>query len=154
MRRVLIAVLVTTAAVLVLVGGLAVGTFRWWGDGSGRADPEPRGLDTLDLAAVGRLSGLTVPAGATDLHTEYDEGIDYRVAACFTLDAAARPDFVAQLPALEPVAAVDGPAENCAAPTGTLLATEQHRDGPVFRTVTLADPGTGSVTVYVTAFTT
>ncbi len=45
-------------------------------------------------------------------------------------------------------------AEPSATPEPALTGTEQHRDGAIFRTVVVSDPGDGRVTVYLTAFTT
>ena len=153
-RRILVPLLVAGCVVVALLGALVVGLLGWMtADASRAGDPEPRGVDTLDAAAVERLSGLRLPAGATDLHTEYAEGIDYSLTACFRIPRAALPALTAQLP---PLAPADPPAAGagCPAPAPVLTGTPQHRDGPVFRTVVVSDPGDGRVTLYLSAFTT
>lgn len=157
MRRVLVPVLVVACAAVALLGLLAVGLVGWVvADAARTPDPDPPGVDTLDRAAVERLARITLPAGATDLHTRYDEGIDYSLTACFRLRRAALPAFTADLPPLGPVDPVDppDPAPGCPAPEPVLTGTPRHLDGPVYRTVVVSDPGDGTVTVHLTAFTT
>lgn len=154
MRRVLLPLLVAACAAVALLGVLAVGLVGWvTADAVRTPDPDPPGVDTLDRATVERLSGLRLPAAATDLHTRYAEGIDYSLTACFRLPRAALPAFTKALPPLAPADRPD-PAPGCATPEPALTGTPQHRDGAIFRTVVLSDPGDGRVTVYLTAFTT
>ena len=154
MRRVLVPVLVVACAAVALLGVLAVGLVGWVTAEAVRTpDPDPPGVDTLDRASVERLAGIRLPAQATDLHTRYQEGIDYSLTACFRIPRAALPALTADLPALGP-ADPPTPAPGCATPEPALTGTGQHRDGAIFRTVVVSDPGDGRVTVYVTTFTT
>jgi hypothetical protein len=153
-RRVLVPVLVAACAAVALLGVLTVGMIGWLtADAVRTPDPDPPGVDTLDRATVERLARTTLPAGATDLHTKYSEGIDYFLAACFRIPRSAVPAFTRELPKLEPADPPE-PAPGCATPEPVLTGTPQHLTGPVFRTVVLSDPGDGRVTVYLTAFTT
>ena len=154
MRRILVPVLVTACAVIALFGALGVGLLAWAAvDDARTPDPEPRGIDTLDVPAVERLAHITLPADATGLHTSYEVGIDYLVTACFTLPRAALPAFTADLPPFSPGGEPDA-LDGCPAPVAVLTGTPQHRAGPVYRTVVVSDPGDGRVTVYLSAFTT
>lgn len=154
MRRFLVPLLVLACAAVALLGVLAVGMVGWvTADAVRTPDPDPPGVDTLDRVTVERLSRTRLPAEATDLHTRYQEGIDYSLAACFRIPRAALPAFTADMPAFGPVDPPD-PAPGCATPEPVLTGTPQHLDGPVYRTVVVSDPGDGRVTVYLSAFTT
>jgi hypothetical protein len=153
-RRILVPALITACAVIALLGVLLVGWIGWdVADAARDGELDRSASDILTPDEVERLAGITLPATATGLHTTYTQGLDYLVVACFTLPKADLPAFTADLPAFAPGGETD-PPEGCPAPAPVLTTTPQHQDGPVFRTVVVSAPGTGPVTVYVSAFTT
>lgn len=161
MRRLVLGVIFAASAVIVLVTGLMLAGLTWLTVDSARTeDPDPPGVDTLDRADVDRLARVRLPADTANLHTSYAEGIDYSLAACFTTTRAALPGFLAaaDLPApagLAPLTEPPGtPPAGCPAPAPALTGVEQDRSGPVYRSVVVSDPGTGRVTVFLSAFTT
>lgn len=157
MRRLLIVVAVGCGLAVhgSVLAGLAA--FAVMGVDSARTpDPDPPGLDTLDRAAVQRLAKIRLPAGATDLHTGYAEGIDYALTACFRTTRAALPAFLAAagLPTPRPGVGVSLTLPPGCPPPTDLSGTEEDTSTGIYRRVMVGELGGGRVIVYLRVFTT